>query len=88
MLSESATSSGSLVDLAYSRVSGAILLDETSVDIYKYGQNVTCVDQSTDWGVNVTFGVHSVKSYAPNSVSPRGPYHLVRVRSERMPQPT
>jgi beta-mannosidase len=44
-------------------------LDETSVDIYKYGQNVSFVDQSADWVVDVTFGVRSVKSYANPTVT-------------------
>lgn len=68
-LSESATLLGSPGDPTYPRVSSAILLDETSVDIYKYGQNVTFVDQFADWVVNVTFGVRSVKSYANPTVT-------------------
>lgn len=53
----------------YPRANSAILLDETSVDIYKYGQNVSFIDQSADWIVNVTFGVRSVKSYANPTVT-------------------
>ncbi|KAF8549672.1 glycoside hydrolase [Imleria badia] len=69
MLSESATLLGSLDDPTYPRVNNAILLDEISIDIYKYGQNVSFVDQSVDWVVNVTFGVRSVKSYASPTVT-------------------
>ncbi|KAH7888955.1 glycoside hydrolase family 2 protein [Phlebopus sp. FC_14] len=45
-----------------------ILLDETSIDIYKYGQNASSVNQSADWVVNVTFGIRSAKRYQEPTV--------------------
>ena len=56
-------------DPTYPRISSGILLGETSVDIYKYGQNVSFVDQSADRVVNITFGIRSVKSYANPTVT-------------------
>ncbi|KAH0828104.1 glycoside hydrolase family 2 protein [Lanmaoa asiatica] len=68
-LSESDTLLESPDDPAYPRINSAILLDETSIDIYKHGQSVSFVDQSADWVVNVTFGIRSVKSYANPTVT-------------------
>lgn len=49
--------------------SSSILLDETSIDIYKYGQNPSVApDQSADWIINVTFGIRSIKSFEKPTV--------------------
>jgi beta-mannosidase len=48
----------------------SILLDETSLDIYKYGQNSSVApDQSADWIINVTFGIRSIKSFEKPTVT-------------------
>ncbi|KAG2154454.1 glycoside hydrolase family 2 protein [Suillus bovinus] len=50
--------------------SSSILLEETSLDIYKYGQNPSVTpDQSADWIVNVTFGIRSIKSFETPTVT-------------------
>jgi beta-mannosidase len=49
--------------------STSLLLDETSLDIYKYGQNSSAApDQSADWVLNVTFGIRSVKLFEKPTV--------------------
>jgi beta-mannosidase len=68
-LSESAALLDSLNEPTYPVSKSAILLEETSVDIYKYGQNMSLVDQSADWVVNVTFGIRSIKSYTAATVT-------------------
>ncbi|KAH7906820.1 glycoside hydrolase family 2 protein [Hygrophoropsis aurantiaca] len=50
--------------------SSSIFVDETSIDIYKYGQNSSAApDQTADWVVNVTFGLRSVASYEHPAVT-------------------
>ncbi|KAG2122832.1 glycoside hydrolase family 2 protein [Suillus cothurnatus] len=50
--------------------SRSILLDETSLDIYKYGQNSSVApDQSADWIINVTLGIRSIKSFEKPTVT-------------------
>ncbi|EIW83456.1 glycoside hydrolase family 2 protein [Coniophora puteana RWD-64-598 SS2] len=47
-----------------------IFLDETSVDIYKVGQNGTAPpDESADWVLNVTFGLRSTTAYQNPTVT-------------------
>ncbi|KAG0707047.1 glycoside hydrolase family 2 protein [Suillus ampliporus] len=54
----------------YPVTSSSVLLDETSLDIYKYGQNSsTAPDQSADWVLNVTFGIRSIKSFEKPTVT-------------------
>ncbi|KIJ68032.1 glycoside hydrolase family 2 protein [Hydnomerulius pinastri MD-312] len=68
-LSESASLSESPEVPTYPRISSSIFLDETSIDIYKYGANASYIDQSAEWVVNVTFGIRSVKSYEKPTVT-------------------
>lgn len=50
--------------------SSSILLDETSLDIYKYGQNASVApDQSADWIINVTFAIRSIKSFEKPTIT-------------------
>lgn len=50
--------------------SSSILLDETSLDIYKYGQNTSVApDQSADWIINVTFAIRSIKSFEKPTIT-------------------
>ncbi|KAG1812220.1 glycoside hydrolase family 2 protein [Suillus subaureus] len=50
--------------------SSSVFLDETSLDIYKYGQNSSVApDQSADWIINVTFGIRSIKSFEKPTVT-------------------
>ncbi|KAG1829652.1 glycoside hydrolase family 2 protein [Suillus variegatus] len=50
--------------------SSSILLDETSLDIYKYGQNASVApDQFADWIINVTFAVRSIKSFEKPTIT-------------------
>ncbi|KAG1751293.1 glycoside hydrolase family 2 protein [Suillus paluster] len=54
----------------YPATSSSVLLDETSLDIYKYGQNPSVApDQSADWILNVTFGIRSIKSFEKPTVT-------------------
>ncbi|KAG1889956.1 glycoside hydrolase family 2 protein [Suillus subluteus] len=50
--------------------SRSLFVDETALDIYKYGQNSSVApDQSADWIVNVTFDIHSIKSFENPTVT-------------------
>ncbi|OAX35676.1 glycoside hydrolase family 2 protein [Rhizopogon vinicolor AM-OR11-026] len=64
-------SQGSAVEASsYPVTSSTLLLDEISLDIYKYGQNSSAApDQSADWILNITFGIRSVKSFEKPTVT-------------------
>jgi len=69
-LSESESQGSAAKATSYPVTSSTLLLDETSLDIYKYGQNSSAApDQSADWVLNVTFGIRSVKSFEKPTVT-------------------
>ncbi|EGO00434.1 glycoside hydrolase family 2 protein [Serpula lacrymans var. lacrymans S7.3] len=48
----------------------AVFIEESAIDIYKYGQNFSVApNQTADWVVNVTLGLRSAASYESPSIT-------------------